>query len=150
MGRRPDVRTYAPGRARSVARVTRGKVFLSGVNRGPLLAPNAMMADLALESPPLKELLGLSLRLLVAALLGGLLGYERQRSGKSAGLRTHMLVALGSGTFVMATAAMGGTVGDLARVVQGAAAGIGFIGAGVILKVSEAERVHGLTTAASI
>jgi putative Mg2+ transporter-C (MgtC) family protein len=89
--------------------------------------------------------------LVLASLLGGLLGYERQRSGKVAGLRTHMLVALGSATLVVATVGTGGSSGDVARVVQGAAAGIGFIGAGAILKVSTGDHhIRGLTTAASI
>lgn len=94
--------------------------------------------------------LHLALRLVIATVLGGLLGFERQRSGKVAGLRTHMLVALGSATFVVAAVAMGGSNDDIARVVQGAAAGIGFIGAGAILKVSESETIRGLTTAASV
>jgi putative Mg2+ transporter-C (MgtC) family protein len=96
------------------------------------------------------EAVGLAARLLLAALLGGLLGYERQRSGKFAGLRTHMLVALGAATFVVATVGVGGSRDDVARVVQGAAAGIGFIGAGSIIKTSEGHRIRGLTTAASI
>jgi putative Mg2+ transporter-C (MgtC) family protein len=93
----------------------------------------------------------LLVRLLAAAALGGVPGYERERSGKVAGLRTHMLVSLGAATFVVATGAAGASTQDLARVVQGIATGIGFIGAGAILKrAGEAEDVHGLTTAASI
>src|SRR5215470_11800098 len=103
---------------------------------------------LAAEVPDLAEAVRFSARLLLAALVGAILGYERERSGKSAGLRTHMLVSLGSATFVVATAAVGGSLDDLARVVQGTAAGIGFIGAGAILK--GVEGVRGLTTAASI
>ena len=67
-------------------------------------------------------------RLAVAALLGGLLGYERERLGKAAGLRTHMLVAAGSAFFVI-PAQLAGDV-DLGRVIQGVAAGVGFIGGG--------------------
>jgi putative Mg2+ transporter-C (MgtC) family protein len=104
--------------------------------------------ELAAEIPDATEAIRFSSRLLLAALLGGVLGYERQRSGKSAGLRTHMLVALGSACFVVGTAAVGGSTDDLARIVQGVAAGIGFIGAGAILKGSEG--VRGITTAASI
>jgi len=103
-----------------------------------------------LENLPLGHALALSLRLLVAALLGGLLGYNRQRTGKVAGLRTHMLVALGSATLVVATVALSASPEDVSRVVQGVAAGIGFIGAGSILKLPQSERVHGLTTAASV
>jgi putative Mg2+ transporter-C (MgtC) family protein len=89
-------------------------------------------------------------RLVGAALLGGLLGHERQRSGKVAGLRTHMLVALGSATFVIGMVAIGGTKEEIARIAQGVAAGIGFIGAGAILKHEESDQVQGLTTAASV
>jgi len=90
------------------------------------------------------------IRVIVAALLGALLGWERERAGKSAGLRTHMLVALGAALFVLFPAEAGMAIGDLSRVIQGVATGIGFIGAGTILKRAESEQVEGLTTAASI
>lgn len=89
-------------------------------------------------------------RISTAALLGGLLGIERQRAGKAAGTRTHMLVALGAAMFVMFPVEEGMNIGDLSRVIQGVATGIGFIGAGTILKREEADEVQGLTTAASI
>jgi putative Mg2+ transporter-C (MgtC) family protein len=89
-------------------------------------------------------------RVLTAALLGALLGAERERAGKPAGLRTHMLVALGAALFVLFPAESGMEVADLSRVIQGVATGIGFIGAGTILKRADAEQVEGLTTAASI
>jgi putative Mg2+ transporter-C (MgtC) family protein len=104
-----------------------------------------------LENLSLGHALGLVLRLLASVLLGGLLGYQRQRSGKVAGLRTHMLVALGSATLVVATVALrASSDDDVSRVVQGVAAGIGFMGAGAILKLPKSERVQGLTTAASV
>jgi putative Mg2+ transporter-C (MgtC) family protein len=90
------------------------------------------------------------LRVLVAAFLGALLGWERQRAGKAAGLRTHMLVALGAALFVLFPAEAGMAIGDLSRVIQGVATGIGFLGAGTILKRAESEHIEGLTTAASI
>jgi putative Mg2+ transporter-C (MgtC) family protein len=90
------------------------------------------------------------IRVIAAALLGALLGWERERAGKAAGLRTHMLVALGSALFVLFPAEAGMAIGDLSRVIQGVATGIGFIGAGTILKRTESEQVQGLTTAASI
>src|SRR5688572_4070127 len=90
------------------------------------------------------------LRLVAAAVLGGLLGAEREYEGKAAGLRTHMLVSLGAALFVIAPRAAGLGGAALASVVQGVAAGIGFIGAGTILKLSEREEIKGLTTAASI
>jgi putative Mg2+ transporter-C (MgtC) family protein len=96
------------------------------------------------------QMLRVVVRVLTAALLGALLGAERERAGKPAGLRTHMLVALGAALFVLFPAESGMEVADLSRVIQGVATGIGFIGAGTILKRAEAEQVEGLTTAASI
>ncbi|MNT39456.1 putative Mg(2+) transport ATPase [compost metagenome] len=86
----------------------------------------------------------------MAVILGGLLGYERERSGKAAGLRTHMLVALGAAIFVLVPLQGGMQVGDLSRVLQGVIAGIGFLGAGAIIKLSDEREIHGLTTSASI
>lgn len=90
------------------------------------------------------------IRLMLAVLLGGILGYERQRSGKPAGLRTHMLVSLGAALFVLVPMQSGMHVGDVSRVLQGVIAGIGFLGAGAIIKMSEEGQIKGLTTAASI
>ena len=87
-------------------------------------------------------------RLAVAAILGGALGYERAQAGKAAGLRTHMLVALGAALFVLVPQQAGVTPADMTRVLQGVATGIGFLGAGTILKKGEA--IEGLTTAAGI
>lgn len=89
-------------------------------------------------------------RMVVAALLGGLLGAEREAMGKAAGLRTHMLVALGAALFVLVPAEIGFSDGDLGRIIQGVATGIGFLGAGTILKKAEQQEITGLTTAASI
>jgi putative Mg2+ transporter-C (MgtC) family protein len=91
-----------------------------------------------------------TIRLITAALLGGLLGAEREALGKAAGLRTHMLVALGAALFIVAPREAGMGEGDLGRIIQGVAAGIGFIGAGTILKLTQQEEIKGLTTAASI
>lgn len=91
----------------------------------------------------------LVVRILLAALLGGLLGYERERAGKSAGIRTHMLVSLGAALFVLVPQQAGVSPGDLTRVVQGLVAGIGFLGAGTILK-DDHGGIRGLTTAAGI
>jgi putative Mg2+ transporter-C (MgtC) family protein len=89
-------------------------------------------------------------RIVAAALLGAVIGGERELEGKAAGLRTHMLVALGAALFVIASREAGLRPGELASVVQGVAAGIGFIGAGTILKLAERGEIKGLTTAASI
>jgi putative Mg2+ transporter-C (MgtC) family protein len=96
--------------------------------------------------------LGGSFRLILAVVLGGALGYERQRLGKAAGLRTHMLVSLGSALFVLGALEAGAAPGDVTRVVQGIATGIGFVGAGAILKLSDQGQVHvvGLTTASTV
>jgi putative Mg2+ transporter-C (MgtC) family protein len=91
-----------------------------------------------------------SLRLLLAAVLGGAIGYEREKKERSAGLKTHILVSVGSALFVMAPLYAGVSQADNTRVVQGVVSGIGFLGAGAILKLQRDMRVEGLTTAASI
>jgi putative Mg2+ transporter-C (MgtC) family protein len=89
-------------------------------------------------------------RLCVAVVLGGVLGWERESVGAPAGLRTHMLVSLGSALFVLIPLQAGMDLPDLSRVLQGVTAGIGFLGAGAILKQRDRNDVRGLTTAASI
>jgi putative Mg2+ transporter-C (MgtC) family protein len=89
-------------------------------------------------------------RLLTAAVLGGLLGYERERRGRAAGLKTHILVSVGSALFVLAPLQAGIDPGDVTRVMQGIVSGIGFLGAGTIIKLQHGDRVEGLTTAAGI
>lgn len=89
-------------------------------------------------------------RVLVAAVLGGALGYERSKKGKAAGVRTHMLVALAAAFFVVTAQQTGMSSSDVSRVVQGVAAGVGFLGAGAIVKSSSEKNVEGLTTAAGI
>lgn len=98
----------------------------------------------------LEESVRVCSRLLLAALLGGLLGYERESKGKAAGLRTHMLVCVGAAIFVMVPLQAGMEIDDLSRVMQGIITGIGFLGAGTILKGRSIDDVHGLTTAAGI
>lgn len=89
-------------------------------------------------------------RLFMAAFLGGVLGYEREYKGKAAGLRTHMLVALGSALFVIIPLSAGMQISDLSRVLQGLVAGIGFLGTGAIIKGSSEHDAKGLTSAASV
>jgi putative Mg2+ transporter-C (MgtC) family protein len=91
-----------------------------------------------------------SWRLGCAALLGALIGIEREWMRKAAGLRTHTTVATASATFVLILAESGATVADLSPVIQGIAAGVGFLGAGTILKGDSAQTIQGLTTAATI
>jgi putative Mg2+ transporter-C (MgtC) family protein len=90
------------------------------------------------------------MRMTLAVLLGGLLGYERESVGASAGLRTHMLVSLGSALFILIPLQAGMGIEDLSRVLQGVTAGIGFLGAGAILKQQDRNAIQGLTTAASV
>ena len=93
----------------------------------------------------------ITLRLLIAAILGGILGFEREQKGKAAGLRTHMLVALGAALFVLIPQQAGASDADLTRVMQGLIAGVGFLGAGAIIKGNGGEEdIRGLTTAAGI
>lgn len=89
-------------------------------------------------------------RLAAAIILGGVLGLEREKEHKAAGLRTHMLVSLGAALFVLVPLEAGVKPENLTRIIQGLAEGIGFIGAGTILKLSEEHQIKGLTTAASI
>lgn len=90
------------------------------------------------------------LRLITASILGGLLGYEREMKGKSAGLRTHMLVALGAAIFIIVPQQAGVSPDEVSRVLQGLIAGVGFLGAGAIMIGQQRENDTGLTTAASI
>jgi len=100
--------------------------------------------------PGAREATQTCVRLLVAVLLGALVGYDREKKESAAGLRTHMLVALGAALFVIAALQAGLDRADLSRVIQGVVAGIGFLGAGAIIKLNEKEQIKGLTTAASI
>jgi putative Mg2+ transporter-C (MgtC) family protein len=100
--------------------------------------------------PNAAQMVRVVIRICTAALLGGILGFERERARKAAGLRTHMLVAVGCALFVLFPTESGMAQGDLSRVIQGVATGIGFIGAGTILKRPDSGEVEGLTTAASI
>lgn len=97
-----------------------------------------------------EQITRLLVRLLLAALLGGVLGYEREQKGKAAGVRTHMLVAMGAALFVLVPQQGGMQLGDMSRVIQGVIAGIGFLGAGAIIKNHSEENVQGLTTAAGV
>jgi putative Mg2+ transporter-C (MgtC) family protein len=97
------------------------------------------------------EITTLIIRLMMAAILGGILGFEREHRGKAAGVKTHMLVAVGSALFVLIPYQAGISEAELSRVVQGIIAGIGFLGAGAILKKGADEKeLKGLTTAAGI
>ena len=102
------------------------------------------------DLPDMATIAVISVRLLLAALLGGILGYERERKARSAGVRTHMLVAVGAALFVLGPLQSGMPIEDMSRVLQGVVQGIGFLGAGAIILRSSQHQVEGLTTAAGI
>jgi len=89
------------------------------------------------------------LRLLLATALGAIIGFQRERAGKPAGLRTHVLISLGAAVFTVASIYGFGAASDPARIAAGVLLGVGFLGAGVILRTGEGI-VAGLTTAATI
>lgn len=109
-----------------------------------------LLHDLNGAAADLREILRVALRLIAALAVGALIGYERERMGKAAGLRTHMLVAMGTALFVITALEAGMEEDAVSRVIQGLATGIGFLGAGVIMKIQEAREIQGLTTAAGI
>jgi len=102
------------------------------------------------DIPDAAQITLITVRLLIAATLGGLLGYEREQKGKAAGLRTHMLVALGAAIFVLIPQQAGASISDLTRVLQGLVAGVGFLGAGAIIMGNREEEARGMTTAAGL
>ena len=110
---------------------------------------NTVLSEFS-DIPDTAEITLISLRLVLAAALGGLLGYEREQKGKAAGLRTHMLVALGAALFVLIPQQAGASIADLTRVLQGLVAGVGFLGAGAIIMGKRQEEAKGMTTAAGI
>ena len=107
-------------------------------------------ADLTLAMPDVTQIVRVGSRLLVAILIGALIGIQRELTHKPAGLRTHMLVALGTAMVVVTAAEAGMASADLSRIIQGVITGIGFLGGGAILKLTAEHEIHGLTTAAGI
>lgn len=97
-----------------------------------------------------KQLTRVIIRLVAATVLGAIVGLQRERTRKPAGLRTHVLVSLASAVFVVSCSSVGMSLDGLSRVIQGLATGIGFIGAGTILKLSQEQHIKGLTTAAGV
>jgi len=90
------------------------------------------------------------LRLLLAVVLGTVIGYQRKRAGKPVGIRTYVLITLGAALFTVVSIFGFSGVADPSRVAAGVVVGIGFIGAGVIFRRPQAGEVTGLTTAASM
>jgi len=109
-----------------------------------------ILQELSASLPSVRELVRVILRLLAALAVGALIGYERERVGKAAGLRTHMLVSMGTALFVISALEFGMGEDAVSRVMQGLVTGIGFLGAGVIMKIQEEREIRGLTTAAGV
>lgn len=106
--------------------------------------------ELSASLPSAAETVRFVVRLLAALLAGGAIGWQREAAHKAAGLRTHMLVCAGTALFVLAAVGVEMQQDAMSRVVQGLATGIGFLGAGAILKVESTHQIKGLTTAAGI
>lgn len=98
--------------------------------------------------PELESLPVVLLRLIVSLLIGALLGFEREQQQRPAGLRTHMLVTLGATLFSMVSILAAGEDHDRGRIAAQVVTGIGFLGAGTIMR--HGSTVKGLTTAASL
>ena len=107
-----------------------------------------LLDELSVDLPTASEAVRFVIRLLAALLAGGIIGWQREASHKSAGLRTHMLVCAGTALFVLAATGASMQLDAMSRVLQGLATGIGFLGAGAIVR--EHGRIGGLTTAATI
>jgi putative Mg2+ transporter-C (MgtC) family protein len=111
---------------------------------------DVLWEELTFGLPDTRQLAHLIIRLLASTLLGAVVGIQREKAGKPAGLRTHILVSLGTTVFVLACSGAGMSLDGLSRVIQGIVTGIGFIGAGSILKLNEERDIQGLTTSAGI
>jgi putative Mg2+ transporter-C (MgtC) family protein len=111
---------------------------------------NVVWEELAAGFPDAASMIRLTVRLIVAMIFGAVIGIQRERAGKPAGLRTHMMVALGAAVFIIASGEFGMNADSISRVIQGLVTGIGFLGAGAILKLHDKRAVEGLTTAAGI
>lgn len=110
----------------------------------------ATAANEFLDIRDIPSIVQVTIRLFLAILLGGILGYEREQQGKAAGLRTHILVSTATAMLVLAAGPTEELADPISRVVQGVLAGVGFLGAGSIIKNRSQHDVQGLTTAASI
>ena len=100
--------------------------------------------------PDARQFVTVLIRVIASVVLGGIVGIEREKAGKPAGLRTHILVSVGTAIVVLACAGSGMNMDGLSRVIQGIVTGIGFIGAGSILKLDKDLDIRGLTTAAGL
>jgi putative Mg2+ transporter-C (MgtC) family protein len=111
---------------------------------------NALLEELVRSLPDAHEAAQVTIRLLAALIAGAVVGLQRERSRAPAGLRTHMLVSMGVTMFVFMATDVGMAEDAQSRVIQGIATGVGFLGAGAIIKMKDQLEIHGLTTAAGI
>jgi putative Mg2+ transporter-C (MgtC) family protein len=111
---------------------------------------NAILEELSKSLPDAHEAVQVTVRLVAALIAGAVVGLQREHSHAPAGLRTHMLVSMGVTLFVFMGVDVGMGQDAQSRVLQGIATGVGFLGAGAILKMKDSLEVHGLTTAAGI
>ncbi len=100
--------------------------------------------------PDVNTIIRVSVRLVTALIIGGLIGLQRELTHHPAGLRTHILVSMGTALLVICGQESGMAPGDVSRIVQGIVTGIGFLGSGAILKLTAEHEIRGLTTAAGI
>ncbi len=108
------------------------------------------LSEISQSIPSAQHMLRLIVRLGVALSVGALVGTQRELTHKPAGLRTHMLLALGTAFVILSAEESGMSKSDISRVVQGVVTGIGFLGGGAILKLTAEHEIHGLTTAAGL
>ncbi len=108
------------------------------------------LSELSQSIPTASHMVLITMRLLVALAVGALVGIQRELTHKPAGLRTHMLLALGTAFIIVSAEEAGMSKSDVSRVVQGLVTGIGFLGGGAILKLTAEHEIHGLTTAAGL
>jgi putative Mg2+ transporter-C (MgtC) family protein len=106
--------------------------------------------ELTFGAPDANQWARIVIRLAAATLCGAAIGLQREKWGKPAGLRTHILVTVGTTLFVLSCSIYGMSSDGLSRVIQGIVTGIGFIGAGSILKLDKERDIQGLTTAAGV
>ena len=113
---------------------------------------DVLWSELTAGIPDSRQLIVFLVRLFAATVFGAVIGYERQRAGKAAGLRTHILVAAGTAMFILGceSAGMRTDSDAISRVIQGIITGIGFVGAGSILKRDSERDIQGVTTSAGI
>ncbi len=150
------VPTFAdwPHAAEQSVKQTQGsKVDETDAGRGAqpsLHVMDALRDELDAGFPDLAQSVRLLVRISMAMLMGAIIGLQRERHGKPAGLRTHILVAMGTALFVIGAIESGMSSDGISRVIQGLTTGIGFIGAGAILKYTNKGEIQGLTSAAGI